>query len=341
MECSTRREGELEGDVRPFKHEEECSICAATYSHAFVASCLHYFCTDCVKKFRNCPTCRKQDVCPGGRRDLRFQTIIPVELCNIFVRMLQLLTLIGEEHKDRMLVNEHGESLHVQQFDMILEYVRFLRLKLMARDATGGAFAPSVRIDRLWRYHILDTQQYPADVSVVSMYYRLQPLHLHYNPYVGHSRIQFQRDQWRRRNALRLFYRSTFHMEPRPAWVWTELFFDEKKPDADAIKELEEATRQYNGSIRSERRGLVQRPRTTLLSVQTAVGRFWSIAVSLDYDTVYDLKILIEMNTGIDTHQQCLLFEGIRMRDNNLLKMYSGLGQFSLVQIAHEPRGRE
>lgn len=88
------------------------------------------------------------------------------------------------------------------------DYRRFL---LLMKMFPNELIAPSMDVDRLWHYHILDTEKYARDCQTVFGYF------LHHYPYLG---LGGEEDEARRRQAgarMRELYREMFGAPPDAA----------------------------------------------------------------------------------------------------------------------------
>jgi len=65
-----------------------------------------------------------------------------------------------------------------EQFDIkaaIVEYKRFLALKIIHKDDTSKKFAPSPDVDKIWHLHLVFPEQYQQDVLAFAKELKVKP----------------------------------------------------------------------------------------------------------------------------------------------------------------------
>ncbi|KAJ3046222.1 hypothetical protein HDV00_000034 [Rhizophlyctis rosea] len=99
--------------------------------------------------------------------------------------------------------------------NLIIEYKRFLVLKIKLQDTNTTILSPSPLIDECWHHHILDTRHYQKMMNVVDMV-------IHHNPDGGEDEAARKK----RRQTTLAAYEKYFATKP-PADIWN-MFEDEE-----------------------------------------------------------------------------------------------------------------
>ena len=211
---------------------------------------------------------------------------------------------------------------------VLVEYKRFLVLKVRCESATGNAeLSPSDTLDALWHLHVLDTADYSVKLAEACGRVILHDLD-------GADDVVSGRE--RRAEKTRLCYVALFNATP-PVDIW-DYNFEEMTQAAvvahDAPAANDHRSAPFSGRARRKRD---RRSRSSdYVNVRTQRGEeTLTIPLNLGSCTVGSLKHKLQDAQGIriPPKEQRLVFAGKQLEDHMLLADY-GVTQGSTIFLA-------
>jgi len=117
----------------------------------------------------------------------------------------------------RMCLEENWSPSYA--IEAVREYQRFMELKVVLEDIEGKRLSPSPIIDEIWHMHLLNTQEYQADVKALflALHKYTGQMFLHHSTSRAHDGAQ----RLRRLEDTKLAYQARYEQKP-PAKFWEE-----------------------------------------------------------------------------------------------------------------------
>ncbi len=176
----------------------------------------------------------------------------------------------------------HGLPFPVPNKRLIIDYLRFIYLKVITQDVNGTIISPTIEIDEIWHTHLLHNKNYLDMCLSINFIVYHYPERADDTQEVKNKRID---------NFRKLYYKY-FHIMP----------YDEASDDLYAPVEEISNSKQYS-------------PHVTIF-VKTVTNKNITIEISLDC-SIAQLKNLIFFKENIPIETQKLIFAGKRIDYDN------------------------
>lgn len=238
-------------------------------------------------------------------------------------------------------------------FPDVVEFEKFMSLKVRARDWDAEKLSPSPRVDAVWHAALLDTKAYERYCSKISQGH--QPSFIHHDPFGAQPDASSMARRNVRYSTTVLLYTKVFRYRPPLAiWPLSKEETEATKPRAEeqptqtslipvdvsipALRDRETVRSKQNRKRKADETGEPRdrasryaklqltgtvATRESTIYVQGLDGKKMEMKLDPTTSTVLDLKRKYEIATGMPAHELRFIYGGKMLSDGKLLSAYN------------------